>query len=151
MPSPAFGRTTLARARRVEVRREARELLDRFEHRSEPLLPAKHFFGRVARFSALAGAVIAGSLALGTAGYHQFASLPWIDALLNAAMILTGMGPVDRMETSAGKLFAAGYALFSGIAFVSTIALLFAPLIHRFFHALHLEEPTDEGRGDLGS
>jgi hypothetical protein len=54
------------------------------------------------------------------------------------------------MVTSAGKLFAAGYALFSGIAFVSTIALLFAPLIHRFFHALHLEDPSDVGREDLG-
>jgi len=125
-------------------------LLDRFEHRREPLLPAKHFAGRLARFAGLSAAVVAGSLALGAAGYHQFACLPWIDALLNAAMILTGMGPVDRMETSAGKLFAAGYALFSGIAFVSTIALLFAPLIHRFFHALHLEDPTDEGRGDPG-
>jgi hypothetical protein len=126
-------------------------MLDRFEHHSEPLLPPKHFFGRVARFSALAAGVIAGALALGAAGYHWLANLPWIDALLNASMILTGMGPVDRMESSAGKLFASGYALFSGIAFVSTIALLFAPLIHRFFHALHLEDPTDEQRDDQGS
>jgi hypothetical protein len=122
----------------------------RFEHHRERLLPARHFVGRVARFSGLAAGVITGSLALGAAGYHWLADLPWIDALLNASMILTGMGPVDRMQTSAGKLFAAGYAMFSGIAFVSTIALLFAPLIHRFFHALHLEDPTYEPSNDLG-
>jgi hypothetical protein len=120
-------------------------VLERFEHRSERLLPARPFFGRVARFSGLAAGVVAGSLAIGAAGYHWLAKLPWIDALLNASMILTGMGPVDRMETAAGKLFASAYALFSGIAFVSMIALLFAPLIHRFFHALHVD-PDDDAR-----
>lgn len=120
-------------------------MLEGFEHRSKRLLPRRRFLGRLARFSGLAAAVVACSLAIGAFGYHRFAHLPWIDALLNAAMILTGMGPVDRMETVAGKLFASAYALFSGIAFVSMIALLFLPLIHRFFHALHLElEDTDD-------
>ena len=80
-----------------------------------------------------------GALAAGTLGYHAIEGLPWLDALLNAAMILTGMGPVDRMQTSAGKLFATAYALASGVLFVTTVAVLFAPLVHRFFHHFHVE------------
>jgi hypothetical protein len=119
-------------------------MLGAFEHRSEHLLPTRHFLRRVVRFAALAAAIIGASLAIGVSGYHWLGGLPWIDALLNAAMILTGMGPVDRMQTVPGKLFAAGYALFSGLAFVSMVAVLSAPIIHRFFHALHLE--ADENR-----
>ena len=125
-------------------------MLERFEHRSEPLLPTRPFLGRVARFAGLAGLLIAASLAIGASGYHWLAQLPWIDALLNASMILTGMGPVDPMRNTAGKLFASAYALFSGVAFVSMIALLFAPLVHRFFHALHVEveDAQETQRGD---
>jgi hypothetical protein len=114
-----------------------------FEHRSSPLLPARRFAWRLATFSALSTLIVAGALAIGAAGYHTFAGLAWIDAFLNAAMILTGMGPVDRMTTNGAKLFAAGYALFAGVAFVTTVAVLFAPIVHRFFHHLHLE--LDEG------
>lgn len=83
--------------------------------------------------------LVAGSLGLGMAGYHSFAGLSWIDSLLNASMILTGMGPVDPMPNSAAKLFASFYALFSGIVFLSSAAILIAPVFHRFLHRFHLE------------
>ncbi len=119
------------------------EVLNVFEHRSQQLLPPRHFLRRVARFAAISTGIIGVSLAIGSAGYHWVAGLPWIDALLNASMILTGMGPVDRMETAPGKLFSAGYALFSGVAFVSFAAVFMAPFIHRFLHALHLDAEGD--------
>lgn len=119
-----------------------------FEHRQQKLLPVRAFALRVLRFAGLSSAIICGSLALGMSGYHWIAGLPWVDSLLNAAMILTGMGPVDRMQTTGGKLFAAGYALFSGIAFISTVAVLLAPIAHRFLHALHLEVAEEEEAAD---
>ena len=109
-----------------------------FEHRHSPLLDRAAFLRRQRRFAAISAAIIAAALSAGAAGYHVFAELPWVDALLNAAMILTGMGPVDRMQTTAGKLFATAYALVSGVVFVTTVAVLFAPVLHRFFHHFHL-------------
>jgi tetrahydromethanopterin S-methyltransferase subunit B len=79
---------------------------------------------------------------MGTFGYCYFGSLDWADGLLNAAMILTGMGPVDRMTTTAGKLFATFYALYSGIAFLTMMAILIAPILHRFLHKFHLDEES---------
>ncbi|MGH7287421.1 MAG: hypothetical protein ACREI8_05315 [Myxococcota bacterium] len=124
------------------------------EHRTAPLLPISQFARRQFAFAAISVAIVGAALGLGSAGYHVIAGLPWVDALLNAAMILSGMGPVDPMRTVPAKLFAAAYALFSGVAFVSTVAVLFAPLVHRFLHHFHLElaedEPTpDPGRSDL--
>lgn len=87
----------------------------------------------------MAAGFIVFSLALGAAGYHFTEGMPWLDALLNASMILTGMGPVNILQTAAGKLFATFYALFSGIAFLTTVAILFAPIIHRFLHRLHVQ------------
>jgi hypothetical protein len=110
-----------------------------FEHRRTPLLSRAAFARRLLAFAATSGGVLGASLALGAAGYHWLGGLAWLDALLNAAMILTGMGPVDRMETVAGKLFSTGYALYSGVAFLTTAGILFAPVVHRFFHRLHLE------------
>ena len=111
-----------------------------FEHRCEQVLTPTEFAGRMGR-SALVTAGIAGvSLAIGTAGYCYFGHLAWLDGLLNAAMILTGMGPVDRMEAAGGKLFASFYALYSGVAFLSMSAVLTAPIFHRLIHKFHLEE-----------
>ena len=110
-----------------------------FEHRRAALLPFGAFLARVARFGAVSAGIVGVSLGLGTLGYHQFGELPWIDAVLNAAMILTGMGPVDRMTSDAGKLFSATYALYSGLAFVGTIGVLIAPIAHRLLHTLHVE------------
>ena len=109
------------------------------EARRLPLPPRHHYVRLVARSALISGAVVGGSLGIGMLGYHVLGRLPWIDALLNASMILTGMGPVDPMPTSAAKLFASAYALFSGVAFLSTVGILFAPIVHRFLHRFHLE------------
>lgn len=111
-----------------------------FEHKSAPLLPRWQFYGRLARSFRVALLIVAFSLGLGTAGYHFFGDLPWIDSLLNAAMILTGMGPVNPMTTTGGKLFATFYALYSGIAFLTLMAVIASPIVHRFMHKFHLED-----------
>jgi hypothetical protein len=109
-----------------------------FEQRNEPMLPHHHFIGRLSR-SALAALLIVGvSLGVGTLGYHALAPMPWIDAFLNAAMILAGMGPVDELGNDAAKLFASFYALFSGIVVVFATTVLLAPVLHRFLHRFHV-------------
>jgi hypothetical protein len=115
-----------------------------FEQRKKPLLPRRAFYARMARSVALAGAITAVSLGIGMAGYHGFEKLPWLDAFLNAAMILSGMGPVAQIQTAGGKLFAGCYALFSGLALITTLAVIIAPLFHRFLHKFHLETDSRE-------
>ncbi|MFH1337053.1 MAG: hypothetical protein ABII96_11095 [Candidatus Zixiibacteriota bacterium] len=110
-----------------------------YEHRSQPLLPKHLFIRRVIQHALAALAVISGSLFIGIAGYHITEGLPWLDSLLNASMILGGMGPVNELHTNGGKLFASFYALFSGIVFLVTAAILVAPVAHRLLHRLHLE------------
>jgi hypothetical protein len=112
---------------------------DMFESRKKPLLPRPAFYARVARSLALAFAIVLVSLGIGMAGYHFFEKLSWLDAFLNAAMILSGMGPVAAIQTTGGKLFAGCYALFSGLALITTVAVVFAPLFHRFLHKFHLD------------
>jgi hypothetical protein len=112
--------------------------------RHTPLPPRAELAGRLVRHGAIAGAMIAGSLAIGVIGYHITAGLPWIDALLNASMILTGMGPVDPLPSTGAKLFASAYAVFSGVAFLTIVAVLLAPLVHRFLHRFHLELGDDD-------
>jgi hypothetical protein len=114
-------------------------LFSRLEHRHEPLLPFRAFLARQLRFAGIAFGLVAGSLALGAAGYHFSEGLPWLDATLNAAMLLGGMGPVDQLHTTAGKLFATFYALYAGLVFLAASAVLLAPLFHRFLHHFHLE------------
>jgi hypothetical protein len=91
------------------------------------------------------------SLGLGSWGYHFFGGLGWTDALLNAAMILTGMGPVDPMKSEGGKLFAVFYCLFSGIVFLSLMAIILAPIYHRFLHTFHLDEEEASSSAHLES
>lgn len=110
-----------------------------FENRRQTLISRSSFAARVAKSIALGGAVVLVALCIGILGYRKFANLALEDALLNASMILTGMGPVDPMKTTAGKLFASAYALFSGVAFPTTIAILLAPIVHRFLHHLHMD------------
>ena len=110
-----------------------------FEHRREPLLPKPLYRQRLRQHARIAAAIIAGSLGLGILGYHLCEQLDWLDSLLNASMILSGMGPVNPIQHTAGKLFASFYALFSGVAFITTIGVLFAPVVHRFLHKFHLE------------
>lgn len=111
-----------------------------FEHRTEPLLPGHQFFWRVVGYLALSAAAIGFALGLGILGYHYLGGLPWIDALVNASMILGGMGPVDPITTPAGKVFVSAYALFSGLLFIGAASLVLAPFVHRIMHTIHLEE-----------
>jgi hypothetical protein len=117
-----------------------------YEHHREPLLPRKIFIRRFALHCLVAGGVITASLGIGVLGYHFLEGLPWIDSLLNASMILGGMGPVNPLVSSAGKLFASFYALFSGILFLVIASILMAPVVHRFLHKLHLNVEED-GQG----
>ncbi len=110
-----------------------------FEHHNQPLAPRRLFLIRMARYAAIALAIMAGSLGLGILGYHYLEGLPWIDSLVNASMLLGGMGPVDALHTPAGKVFASFYALYSGIVFLVVAGLLVAPVLHRFLHHFHLE------------
>ena len=110
-----------------------------FEHQREPLLSKELFTRRMFRHLGIAGSIIGGSLAIGVLGYHFCEQLDWLDSLLNASMILSGMGPVNPIQHTAGKWFASCYALFSGVAFITTVGVLFAPLAHRFLHKFHLE------------
>lgn len=114
--------------------------------RPGPPVPPHEFLLHVARNVGFAAALIVLSLLMGTLGYHYFARLPWIDALLNAAMILTGMGPVDQLTTVAAKLFATFYALFSGTIFLTTAALVLIPVAHRVLHRFHLELEEGEAK-----
>jgi hypothetical protein len=104
-----------------------------------PLPPRRVFARHLARKVAIATGVVGTSLLLGACGYHFTEGLAWLDATLNAAMILTGMGPVNPLQTSGGKVFAIFYALFSGVVFITMVALLFAPVLHRFLHRFHLD------------
>jgi hypothetical protein len=113
-----------------------------FEHRTKPLLPRKEYFRRIVRHAALGFAIIVVALGIGMTGYHFFEKLPWIDAFVNAAMILSGMGPVATLQTDGGKIFAGCYALFSGLALIAILGIIFAPVVHRSLHKFHLE---DEG------
>jgi hypothetical protein len=111
-----------------------------FEHRHEPLLPARIFIRRIFACVGLALVIVAFALGIGVVGYHFTAGLTWIDALLNASMILAGMGPVNVLESDAAKLFASLYALFSGVVFISLMALLLSPIAHRVLHKFHLSD-----------
>jgi hypothetical protein len=111
-----------------------------FEHYSKPLLPRELFMVRVLRYLGFTVLSLGVSLGLGMAGYHYLNELSWLDSLLNASMILTGMGPVDPMKNDAAKWFASFYALFSGVAFLSTVAVFLSPIVHRFLHRHHLDE-----------
>ncbi|MGE5284172.1 MAG: hypothetical protein ACM3OG_04305 [Actinomycetota bacterium] len=110
-----------------------------YERRHDPLLPRKEYLRRIARSGGVALVTVLAALFLGVSGYHWIEGIPWVDSILNAAMILGGMGPVTELRTTAGKLFAAAYALFSGLMFIVVAGLLFAPVIHRFLHKFHLE------------
>ncbi|HEX3130848.1 MAG TPA: hypothetical protein VH394_26170 [Thermoanaerobaculia bacterium] len=114
-----------------------------YEKRTEPLLSRREFALRLAWHGGVSLALIAGSLLMGATGYHVTEGLAWLDAMLNAAMILTGMGPVTPLRHVSGKLFATFYALYSGVAFLAITGLLVAPVAHRLLHRLHVDESED--------
>jgi len=110
-----------------------------FEHHHQPLISRKLYFRRQLKFIFIAISIICGSLLMGILGYHLTEQMDWIDALLNSAMILGGMGPVDVLKTNTGKLFASFYAIYSGVIFLVVAGLLFAPVFHRILHHFHME------------
>lgn len=113
-----------------------------FEQKQDQLLPRLKFVQRLLRNLFIGLTLSAISLGIGMWGYHKYESMSWVDSYVNAAMILSGMGPVGELKTTAGKLFAGTYALFSGIVFLVIMAVIFAPVIHRLFHMFHLEETS---------
>ena len=112
-----------------------------FEHISKPVLARPQFVSRLMRAVLLGLGLIAVSLAIGMAGYlYFFPKMDWADAFVNAAMILSGMGPLAAPETTAAKIFSGCYAIYSGLMLVMSAGVVFAPLVHRFLHKLHADE-----------
>jgi hypothetical protein len=118
--------------------RRKRSLARLYEHRGEPLLPRRRFLRRLAAHAAVALAFVVGSLAIGIAGYTSFEDMGLLDAFLNAAMLLGGMGPVEQPTTPGGKLFAGLYALYAGLVFLIVAGIVFTPVLHRLMHRFHL-------------
>lgn len=114
-------------------------MVHRFERRHQPLASREIFMRRMRRYLMLSFSIITVSLGIGVLGYHFTEGLTWLDSLLNASMILGGMGPVDPVRTIAGKWFASFYALFSGMVLLVAVGVLIAPVFHRFLHRFHLE------------
>jgi hypothetical protein len=122
----------------------ARRHLFRYESRHQPVLPRREFARRLARNFAVASLLIGVSLAGGMAGYHFIEGMAWIDAFANAAMILSGMGPLSPLQTWGGKLFAGLYALYSGLVLVAATGIILAPILHRLLHRFHAEVERGE-------
>jgi hypothetical protein len=111
-----------------------------FEKRHHPLVSTKTFILRIIRGLGIGLFLISIALFIGMWGYHYFEQMTWLDAFANASMILSGMGPFGPLTTAGGKIFAGLYALFSGLAFILIVGIIFAPIVHRFFHAFHLDD-----------
>ena len=111
-----------------------------YEHRTHGLMPWPLFLRRAVLHLIIGVAVIFAGDAIGTIGYHLLGGLAWVDEFLNASMILSGMGPVDPLPTSGAKIFAACYALFSGVIFIGLMGVVLAPWAHRMLHWMHMDE-----------
>ena len=114
-----------------------------FEHTSKPLLDKRSFYQRQIKFMLYAFGFLGIFLAIGMIGYHWSTGMDWVSAYQNATMILSGMGEIDPTPSSGAKIFSGTYALLSGVVFLSTIAVMFAPVVHRFLHKMHLENPEN--------
>ncbi len=122
-----------------------------FEHKNEPLASDAKYRQRLLKYFFISLILLLFSLVIGTVGYWYFGQEnvktdkpSWVDAFLGASMILTGMGPIGLMESDAGKIFSALYAIYSGVTFLSVMGIFFAPIIHRFLHVLHVDEEDAE-------
>ena len=113
-----------------------------YEPRKHPPLPHALFVQRLLLHAAAVAALLLGSIGLGMAGYFYFENLPWRDAFLNSAMLLSGMGPVDAPRTDDGKIFAGLFALYAGLVFLISAAVLFAPVLHRLLHKFHWDDSS---------
>lgn len=111
-----------------------------YEHHKQPLASQRVFARRLMLNGLIGSLLLVFSLGIGMLGYHFLEGLSWIDSLLNASMILGGMGPVNRVKTDAGKIFASFYALYSGVVLLASVGVLAAPILHRFLHRFHLAD-----------
>jgi hypothetical protein len=111
-----------------------------FEHRHQKLAPLPIFINRVIKSLGLAVCMMLMALAIGISGYHWVAGFGWIDSLLEASMILGGMGPVNPLRSEGAKIFASLYALFAGLVFIAIMGVVLSPLAHRMMHKFHLEK-----------
>ena len=115
----------------------------KFEHKKQKVADVNVFVKRVFRYMLFAFFLIAFSVGMGTVGYKYYGATTWVDAFHMACMILKGMGPVIPLETDAAKLFSSFYALYSGVAFLSSAAVFFSPIIHRLLHMLQVDDETE--------
>ncbi len=122
-----------------------------FEHKGEPLASPEKYRQRLLKYFFISVSLLLFSLLIGTVGYWYFGQEnvktdkpSWVDAFLGASMILTGMGPIGSMESDAGKIFSALYAIYSGVTFLSVMGIFFAPIVHRFLHVLHVDDNENE-------
>jgi hypothetical protein len=111
-----------------------------YEKKGEKLLSWPKFAKRMATTFLVTLGIVAAALLIGVSGYHLIAKLSYVDSILNASMILTGMGPVDPMKDTSSKLFASAYALFSGVVFLSAVGIMLSPIFHRIIHAFHMDD-----------
>lgn len=119
-------------------------LFPTYERHTQPLLNLRKFYQRLGMHVLIAAGILLISLLIGMLGYHFLAGLSWIDSMLNASMILGGMGPVDALRTDPAKIFASLYAIYSGVIFLVTVGIIIAPIFHRIMHHFHLETAEDE-------
>ena len=115
-----------------------------YEKKNENVAPLPVFFRRVFYNIFVACVLLLVCLVIGIMGFHYINSSPWIDALHNASMLLSGMGPVVEMKSTGAKFFSSFYALFSGVAFITNIGIILAPAAHRLFHRLHVQEDDSD-------
>ncbi|MBJ6116838.1 hypothetical protein JAO76_01455 [Pontibacter sp. BT310] len=115
----------------------------KLENRRQKVAPLSSFVFRLGRYGLVALGLIIVSVLIGVIGYHKFGGISWLDSFYMACMILTGMGPVVEMTSPTAKIFSSLYALYSGVAFLSITAVIFAPIIHRLLHILHVEEANN--------
>ena len=121
-----------------------------FEKKAERILPVHLFARRMAYFAMLWLSLMALALSVGVAGYYWIADFTLVDAVLNASMILTGMGPVSELPSTAAKLFAAAYAIFSGLVFMSLMGIFLVPIAHRMLHRFHMDDTDTPSKTEQG-
>ncbi len=115
-----------------------------FEQKNQKVAPTSVFIRRLAWHIGIAVLLILVALFIGIAGYHWIAGLGWVDSLLNASMILGGMGPVNLLTNAGAKVFASLYALFSGLVFIAVMGIVFTPIAHRMLHKFHMDDDLQE-------
>lgn len=117
-----------------------------FESKTERVLSKRHFYWRLGSSFVMGLGLLSIALSIGVLGYRLLAHLTWVDALLNASMILAGMGPVNELPNDAAKIFASFYAIFSGVVFISVMAIILSPAVHRVLHKFHVSEGDKKGK-----